>query len=128
MLEYEFGLNTAPSPIEGIMGSENREVTTFEREQALASSRTLNAFRIPAGEHAFFFDIPIPNKIFETVAGAGHQYHTYRVDAVIERRLKSDFVVSQPVRIYQVSDLATSYLRPHCPLVSSFRGIYLTHD
>ncbi|KAF7520232.1 hypothetical protein PCG10_009286 [Penicillium crustosum] len=52
---------------------------------------------MPAGDHAFLFDIPLPK-------------------AIIERRLKSDFVVSKPVRIYQVSDLETSYLRPHCPL------------
>ncbi|CAI7590874.1 unnamed protein product [Penicillium glandicola] len=67
---------------------------------------------MPAGDHAFLFDILLPN----TVTGANNQYHTYRVEVVIKRRLKSDFVVSQPVRIYQVSDLETSYLRPHCPL------------
>ncbi|KAJ5781098.1 hypothetical protein N7457_006258, partial [Penicillium paradoxum] len=104
------------SPLDGIMGPESRELITFARDQALASSRTLNAFRMPAGDHAFLFDIPIPNKIFETVTGPRHQYHTYCVQAVIERRLKSDFVVSQPIRIYQVSDLETTYLRPHCPL------------
>ncbi|KAJ6186544.1 hypothetical protein N7519_007845 [Penicillium mononematosum] len=103
-------------PIEGVFSSENREQITFEREQPLASSKTLNAFQMPAGEHAFLFDIPLPSKIFDTATGANHQYHTYRVEAIIERRLKSDFVVSQPVRIYQVSDLETSYLRPHCPL------------
>ncbi|OQD69631.1 hypothetical protein PENPOL_c002G02279 [Penicillium polonicum] len=103
-------------PIEGIMGSENRKQITFEREQPLASSKTLNAFQMPAGDHAFLFDIPLPSKVFDTATGPNHQYHTYRVEAIIERRLKSDFVVSQPVRIYQVSDLETSYLTPHCPL------------
>ncbi|KAJ5238023.1 hypothetical protein N7489_008114 [Penicillium chrysogenum] len=103
-------------PVEGVFSSEIREQITFEREQPLASSKTLNAFQMPAGEHAFLFDIPLPSKIFDTATGANHQYHTYRVEAIIERRLKSDFVVSQPVRIYQVSDLETSYLRPHCPL------------
>ncbi|CAG8909909.1 unnamed protein product [Penicillium egyptiacum] len=103
-------------PIEGILGSDSREQITFEREQPLASSKTLSAFQMPAGEHAFLFDIPLPSKIFDTATGANHQYHTYRVEGVIERRLKSDFVVSQPVRIYQVSDLETSYSRPHCPL------------
>lgn len=81
---------------------------------------------MPAGDHAFLFDIPLPSKVFDTATGANHQYHTYRVEAIIERRLKSDFVVSQPVRIYQVSDLETSYLRPHCPLVSTFHGRNLT--
>ncbi|KGO78343.1 hypothetical protein PITC_059560 [Penicillium italicum] len=52
---------------------------------------------MPAGDHEFLFDIPLPK-------------------AIIERRLKSDFVVSQPVRIYHVSNLETTYLRPHCPL------------
>ncbi|CAI7665232.1 unnamed protein product [Penicillium viridicatum] len=103
-------------PIEGIMGSENRKQITFEREQPLASSKTLNTFQMPAGDHAFLFDIPLPSKVLDTATGPNHQYHTYRVEAIIERRLKSDFVVSQPVRIYQVSDLETSYLRPHCPL------------
>ncbi|KAK4869124.1 hypothetical protein LT330_006124 [Penicillium expansum] len=84
-------------PIEGILGSESREQITFEREQPIASSKTLNAFQMPAGNHAFLFDIPLPK-------------------AIIERLLRSDFMVSQPVRIYQVSDLETSYLRPHCPL------------
>lgn len=111
-------LTSAYSPIEGILGSDSREQITFEREQPLASSKTLNAFQMPAGDHAFLFDIPLPSKILDTVTGANHQYHTYRVEAIVERRLKSDFVVSQPVRIYQVSDLETSYLRPHCPLVS----------
>jgi hypothetical protein len=109
---------TITSPIEGILGQENREQITFEQEQALASSKTLTAFRMPAGDHAFLFNIPLPSKIFETITGPNHQYHAYRVHAIVERRLKSDFVVSQPIRIYQVSDLETSYLRPHCPLVS----------
>lgn len=77
---------------------------------------------MPAGDHAFLFDIPLPSKVFDTVTSANHQYHTYCVEAIIERRFKSDFVVSQPVRIYQVSDLVTSYLRPHCPLVSTFHA------
>ncbi|KAJ5926269.1 hypothetical protein N7516_008042 [Penicillium verrucosum] len=104
------------SPVEGIIGSEIRKQITVEREQPLASSRTLNAFQMPAGDHAFLFDIPLPSKVFDTVTSPNHQYHTYCVEAIIERRFKSDFVVSQPVRIYQVSDLVTSYLRPHCPL------------
>ncbi|KAJ5511194.1 hypothetical protein N7453_003297 [Penicillium expansum] len=51
---------------------------------------------MPAGNHAFLFDIPLPSKIFNTATGANHQYHTYRVEAIIERRLRSDFMVSQP--------------------------------
>ncbi|KAJ5209985.1 hypothetical protein N7491_009796 [Penicillium cf. griseofulvum] len=103
--------------MEGIFGSaESRDQITFEREQPLASSKTMNVFQMPAGDHAFLFDIPLPSKVFDTVAGANNQYHTYCVEAIIERRFKSDFVVSQPVRIYQVSDLETSYLRPQCPL------------
>ncbi|KAJ5817245.1 hypothetical protein N7447_009478 [Penicillium robsamsonii] len=103
--------------MEGVFGSaESRDQITFEREQPLASSKMLNAFQMPAGDHAFLFDFPLPSKILDTVTGANNQYHTYRVELVIERRLKSDFVVSQPVRIYQVFDFETSYLRPHCPL------------
>lgn len=79
---------------------------------------------MPAGEHAFLFDISLPSKVFDTATGANHQYHTYRVEAIIERRLKSNFVVSQPVRIYQVSDLEISYLRPHCPLVSPLHWMH----
>ncbi|KAJ5971382.1 uncharacterized protein N7479_001300 [Penicillium vulpinum] len=71
---------------------------------------------MPTGDHTFLFDIPLPSKMFDTVTGANNQYHTYRVEAVIERRLKSDFVVSRPLRIYQVSDLETSHLRSPCPL------------
>ncbi|KAI2674362.1 hypothetical protein CBS147333_8207 [Penicillium roqueforti] len=103
-------------PFEGILGSDSREQITFEREQPLASSKTLKSFEMPAGDHAFLFDIPLPSKILDTATGANHQYHTYCVEAIVERRLKSDFVVSQPVRIYQVSNLETSYLRLHCPL------------
>ncbi|KAJ5153767.1 uncharacterized protein N7500_009206 [Penicillium coprophilum] len=103
--------------MEGVFGSaESREQITFELEQPLASSKTLNAFQMPAGDHTFLFDFLLPSKILDTVTGANNQYHTYRVDVIIERRLKSDFVVSQPIRIYKVSDLETSYLRPHCPL------------
>ncbi|KAJ5371764.1 hypothetical protein N7517_003770 [Penicillium concentricum] len=105
------------SPMEGVFGSaESRDQITFELEQPLASSKTLNAFQMPAGDHSFLFNFPLPSKILDTVTGANNQYHTYRVEVIIERRLKSDFVVLQPVRIYQVSDLETSYLRPHCPL------------
>ncbi|KAJ6181363.1 hypothetical protein N7485_000005 [Penicillium canescens] len=104
------------SPIDGIFGLENREQITFDKDQALASSRTLNAFRMPAGDHTFLFDILLPSKIFETVTGPKHQYHTYRVEAVVERLLKADFVVSQPIRIYQIPDFESSYLRPYLPL------------
>ncbi|KAJ5555683.1 hypothetical protein N7535_008117 [Penicillium sp. DV-2018c] len=107
----------ASNPIEGLLGQETRKQITFEQEQALASSKTLTAFRMPAGDHAFLFNIPLPSKIFSTITGPNHQYHTYSIDAIAERRLKQDLVVSQPVRIYQVSDLETSYLRPHCPLM-----------
>lgn len=109
------------SSIDGIIGTEHREQLTFEKQQALASSKT-NAFRMPPGDHAFLFDIPLPCKILETVTGPKHQYHTYRVEVVIERRLKNDLVISQPVRIYQISDFNTSYLRPYCPLVCYLTG------
>lgn len=121
----EYLTNSIHSPIEGLFGSESREQITFEREQPLAASKTLNAFQMPAGDHAFLFDIPLPSKILDTATGVNHQYHTYRVEAIIERRLKSDFVVSQPVRIYQVSDLETSYLRPYCPLVSTLHRVHI---
>ena len=123
IIRYRLTSYVFDRPIEGVFGSENREQITLERVQPLASSKTLNTFQMPAGEHAFLFDIPLPSKVFDTACGAKHQYHTYRVDAIIERRLKSDFVVSQPVRIYQVSDLEISYLRPHCPLVSPLHWV-----
>ncbi|KAJ5338003.1 hypothetical protein N7452_004731 [Penicillium brevicompactum] len=100
--------------IEGILGTDYREQVTFDHNQALASSKT--NFRMPPGDHAFLFDIPLPCKLLETVTGPKHQYHTYRVDVVIERRLKSDLVISHPVRIYQISDFNTSYMRPSSPL------------
>lgn len=110
------------SAIEGILGTDYREQVTFDQNQALASSKT--NFRMPPGDHAFLFDIPLPCKLLETVTGPKHQYHTYRVDVVIERRLKSDLVISHPVRIYQISDFNTSYMRPSSPLVC----YYLHHS
>ncbi|CAG8926298.1 unnamed protein product [Penicillium salamii] len=100
--------------LEGILGTENREQLTFDQHQALASSKT--NFRMPPGDHSFLFDIPLPCKLLETVTGPKHQFHTYRVDVILERRLKSDLVVSQPIRIYHISDFNSSYLRPYCPL------------
>ncbi|CAG7930963.1 unnamed protein product [Penicillium olsonii] len=100
--------------IEGILGTENREQITFDQQQALASSKT--NFRMPSGDHAFLFDIPLPCKLLDTVTGPKHQFHTYQVEVVIERRLKSDLVISQPIRIYHVSDFNSSYQRQFCPL------------
>ncbi|KAJ6010035.1 hypothetical protein N7499_004562 [Penicillium canescens] len=103
-------------PIEGFLGPEIREQLTFDRQQALATTKTLNAFQMPAGEHEFLFSIPIPSKMFSTVISSNRQYHKYKVEVVIERRLKSDFVVSQPIHVYQLCGLEQSYLRPYNPL------------
>ncbi|KAJ5306867.1 hypothetical protein N7508_005882 [Penicillium antarcticum] len=54
--------------------------------------------------------------MFSTVTSPHHDYHKYNVEVVIERRLKSDFVVSQPIHIYQLCGLEQSYLRPCSPL------------
>lgn len=110
-------------PIEGLLGSEIREQLTFDREQALASTKTLSAFQMPAGDHEFLFSIPLPPKLFSTVTSASHEYHKYNVEVVIERRLKSDFVVSQPIHIYQLCGLEQSYLRPFSPLVRHYVSI-----
>ncbi|KAL5363177.1 hypothetical protein BJX96DRAFT_186630 [Aspergillus floccosus] len=76
------------------------EEITFERKQTLASSKKLSSFSLPAGDYQFPFEISLDGSLFETIVGPRHQYHSYELYGIIERRLSRDIVVSQPVRIY----------------------------
>lgn len=99
------------------MITEDREEITHEKEQTLASSKTTSSFQILAGYYEFLFDIPLPANIVETSTGPGHYYHTYQVDAVIERRYWKNNVISQPFSVYKFPDIDTGYLTTDFPMV-----------
>ena len=99
------------------MVTEDRQTVTHEKEQVLASSETRSSFQVPAGYYEFLFDVPLSSNIMETVTGSEHNYHTYQVDAIIERRYWKDIVVSQPLSIYKLPEVETSHLTTDFPLV-----------
>ncbi|KAE8152741.1 hypothetical protein BDV25DRAFT_137549 [Aspergillus avenaceus] len=94
-------------PHDALMNSSNGEHFTTTQYQTLASSKTLNSFQLPVGNYEFPFRIPLATKTAETITGPGHDYHTYKVDAIIGRPFWQDTIVSRPVRIYNVPDSAT---------------------
>ncbi|KAI9929307.1 hypothetical protein ASPWEDRAFT_184195 [Aspergillus wentii DTO 134E9] len=81
------------------------EAVTLQLQHQLAASRTLSSFRLPAGKYQFPFEIPVSKYGLETLTGPSHEYHTYQVDGIIERKFSKDAIVSQPVRIYRSFDL-----------------------
>lgn len=99
------------------MITEDREEITHEKQQALASSKTHSSFEVPAGYYEFLFDVPLSRHLAETAIGPGHNYHTYRIDAIIEHRYWEDTVVSQPFSVYKSPDMETNYLTTDFPLV-----------
>lgn len=85
---------------ESVIFNTYHEEITFERKQALASSKKLSSFSLPAGDYQLPFEITLDGHLFETIVGPRHQYHSYELYGIIERRLSRDIVVSHPVRIY----------------------------
>jgi hypothetical protein len=77
------------------------EETTFERSQNLVFSKTLESFTMPAGDYEFPVEISLKDVHLETLTGPGHEYHTYKVEVVVERRMQWDWVVSEPLGIYR---------------------------
>ncbi|PYI18237.1 hypothetical protein BO86DRAFT_431223, partial [Aspergillus japonicus CBS 114.51] len=100
------------------MITENRELITYKEEQELASSKIHASFHIPAGNYEFLFDIPIPGDPFETSVGPNHAYHTYQIEAIIERRVWKDIVVSQALSIYRLPDIELCPLSTESPLTT----------
>ncbi|KAI9370029.1 hypothetical protein BJX61DRAFT_549215 [Aspergillus egyptiacus] len=101
-------------PRYGLFSPETHEETTFKRTRDLASSKTLNAFTLPAGDYEFPFEISLPEILLESLTGPGHAYHTYTVDVVLERWLRQDLVVSRGIRIYRspsLGDIWGKYLK-----------------
>ncbi|RAL16606.1 uncharacterized protein BO97DRAFT_420908 [Aspergillus homomorphus CBS 101889] len=98
------------------MVTEDRELITYKEEQVLASSRTQSSFQVPAGDYEFLFDIPLPSDLYETSIGPEHNYHTYQLGAIIERRYRRDIVVSQALSIYRLPDMDPSHLYADSPL------------
>jgi hypothetical protein len=77
------------------------EETTFERSQNLVFSKTLDYFTLPAGNYEFPIEISLKDAQLETLTGPGHEYHTYTVEVIVERRIQWDLVASEPLMIYQ---------------------------
>ena len=89
------------------------------QDQPLASSQTLNSFEMVAGNYEFQFEIPLTSKMMASVTGPEHNYHSYKVQAIISHRFKRDFILSQPVRIYNRPTLDIDYLWPYSSKVCS---------
>ncbi|RAK72540.1 uncharacterized protein BO72DRAFT_520786, partial [Aspergillus fijiensis CBS 313.89] len=98
------------------MITEDRELITYKEEQGLVSSKTHSSFQIPAGKYEFLFDIPIPSDLFETSVGPDHNYHTYQIEAIVERRVWRDIVVSQVLSIYKLPEVELCPLSAESPL------------
>jgi hypothetical protein len=94
------------------MTSNDRERITFERNQALAASKTLSSFTLPAGEYDFPFRILLASDTAETITGVNHEYHSYKVQGIIERHFGKDFVIARPLRVYRLSELETDHSWP----------------
>lgn len=94
------------------MISSDREQITFERNQSLAASKTLSSFTLPAGDYEFPFLIPLTSDAAETITGVNHEYHSYKMQVVIERRFGNEFVVSRPIRVYRLFELETDHSWP----------------
>ncbi|KAJ5122591.1 uncharacterized protein N7443_002694 [Penicillium atrosanguineum] len=102
-------------PRDEFLISNVRRQITFERRQPIAASKTLNSFTLPTGNYEFPFKICIGSSATETITGINHEYHSYKVQGVIERRFGKDFVVSQPIRVYKYLGLETNHPWPSFP-------------
>ncbi|KAJ5147636.1 hypothetical protein N7526_000988 [Penicillium atrosanguineum] len=94
------GILTIPG--DGFLVTERAQHRTFELEQPIASSRGRRSFSMAAGNYKFPFSIPLPADISDSSFGP-NKYHTYQVDAVINRPYLKDIVISQPLQIYKYS-------------------------
>ncbi|GES61641.1 hypothetical protein ATEIFO6365_0011030000 [Aspergillus terreus] len=64
---------------ESVIFNTYHEEITFERKQALASSKKLSSFSLPAGDYQLPFEITLDGHLFETIVGPRHQYHSYEL-------------------------------------------------
>ena len=110
------------SPRDEFLIQSGRQYTTSISEQPIGSSKKLNPFQLPPGDYEFPFNIPLSGRMLETITGLQHSYHTYQVQAIIERRFRGNTIISQDLRIYQTPDLYVSHqissiptVRPHLP-------------
>ncbi|KAF9885235.1 hypothetical protein FE257_000595 [Aspergillus nanangensis] len=86
---------------EGAMFSSFHEEFTVNRKQSLAASKKLNTFTLPAGDYEFPFEILLDGNLLETIVGPEHEYHSYEVYGVVERKWSRDIIVSQPLRLHK---------------------------
>lgn len=99
------------SPRDGFLMSEDARQITYVRDQHLAWSTKLSSFAVDAGTYEFLFNIPLEGALLETITGPKHQYHTYQVEAIVERKYMSDLHMAQPLRVYKFSpELECHYL------------------
>jgi len=101
--------SNAHRPRDEFMISNDREQITFEESQPLATSETPSSFTLSPGNHEFPFEIHLGNAATETVTGPDHEYHSYKVQGIINRRFGNRFVVSRPIRVYKLFDLEANY-------------------
>ncbi|KAL2851088.1 hypothetical protein BJY01DRAFT_233050 [Aspergillus pseudoustus] len=90
------------TPRYGILMPAIHEETTIERTQNLAFSKSLPSFTMPSGDYEFPFQISLDGSLVETLTGPRHEYHTYAVELVIQRRMKQDLIISQALKIYKI--------------------------
>ncbi|BCS27290.1 uncharacterized protein APUU_60338A [Aspergillus puulaauensis] len=103
-------------PVEGTITTKDREHITHVQELELASSKTHRPFNLPPGDYEFPFEIPLREIVLETVTGPGHNYRTYRIDAIVERTYWKDTIVSQPLRIYNAPNTEWNDINSWYPL------------
>lgn len=80
------------------------------------------SFILPAGQYEFPFDIPLDPNMHETITGPSHEYHSYKVHGVIERRLYRNQIVSEPIRVYRSAVAESSDILRSDPRVG-YRGV-----
>ncbi|KAL2869607.1 uncharacterized protein BJX67DRAFT_392116 [Aspergillus lucknowensis] len=99
-------VGTMRTPRYGILIANLHKEMTFEKTQTLVQPKpgpeTLTSFILESGEHEFPFEIPLMGTVCETLTGPGHEYHSYRLEIIIQRPLRRAIILGKPVRIYRV--------------------------
>ena len=112
-------LQLSDSPRDNFLIQSDRRNMSHISGQTIGSSKCLSSFQLPAGTYEFPFSISLPHRMLETVTTQEHAYHTYHVQAIIERRFKADSIISQPIRIYNHPDLLADHRLLSSPVSSA---------
>ncbi|KAL5332551.1 hypothetical protein BJX70DRAFT_404483 [Aspergillus crustosus] len=111
-------------PVYGLLHHQYREEITLEVTRSLAGSKTLKSFQLPKGHYEFALEIPLSNVRCETLVGPQHEYHSYRVEVLIQLPgfLARDIIVLEVVKIYRTPNVLLSH-GPHTAEECSEQGV-----